>query len=127
MTRVRTTAYAPALGWAVVILVGTLLPAKALPPTPQWDLLSFDSLVHAVLFGGQLVLLLFALRQDPAVQLGTKTITGAFLLVGAFGVLVELLQGAMALGRAYDPADMVSNTVGSLLGLGAWFLVFRRF
>ncbi|MGV3539285.1 MAG: VanZ family protein [Rufibacter sp.] len=123
----RFKLYAPALGWAVLILIGTLLPAQALPPVPDWDLLSVDTLAHAVLFGGQLLLLLFGLRRDTSARPTGKTISICFLAVSAFGVLVEILQGNMGLGRAYDPADMVSNSIGCLLGLLAWLLVFRRF
>ncbi|WP_183906659.1 VanZ family protein [Rufibacter immobilis] len=123
----RFSYYALALGWAVFILLGTLLPAQALPPAPQWDFLTFDSLVHAVLFGGQLFLLLLSFKRDPAVQLTKGLVAGSFLAVVLYGVLVEVLQGAMGLGRAADPVDALSNTIGCLLGLVVWVLFFRRF
>ncbi|WP_192823075.1 VanZ family protein [Rufibacter sp. LB8] len=121
----RFLTYAPALGWAVLILIGTLLPAQALPSAPQWELLTFDSLVHAVLFGGQLLLALYALRKDR--NLTSLSFTVAFLLVVLFGGLVEVLQGSMGYGRSADIGDAISNTVGCLLGLVLWFAVVRRF
>ncbi|AMM50501.1 hypothetical protein TH61_03920 [Rufibacter sp. DG15C] len=122
----RTRYYAPALGWAVVILIGTLLPANALPPAPEWDFLTFDSLVHALLFGTQLFLLLWALHKDPSVSLTFLNISLAFLAVVSFGVGVEFLQGAMPFGRVTSPVDAISNAVGALFGLGFWWLI-RRF
>jgi VanZ family protein len=127
MPLVRFSYYALALGWAILILIGTLMPAPALPPIPQWDLLSFDTFAHAVLFGGQLLLLLFGFKRDPSVTLSSSLITYSFLAVVAYGVLVEILQGSMGLGRAMDPVDAVSNTIGCFLGLLLWFLVARRF
>ncbi|WP_205501519.1 VanZ family protein [Rufibacter psychrotolerans] len=124
---VRFLHYALALGWAVVILVLTLLPPQAFPTGPDWDLLSFDSLVHALLFGVQLVLLLFGFLRDPSVRLGKRLLFSAFLLVVFFGILVEVLQGSMGLGRMADPGDALSNTIGCVLGLGAWSLYSRRF
>ncbi|WP_156180257.1 VanZ family protein [Rufibacter radiotolerans] len=123
----RNAYYALALGWAVVILIGTLLPANALPPTPQWDFLTFDSLVHAVLFGTQLFLLLLALLRDPSLSLTPWLVAGAFLAVVLFGGLVEVLQGAMAMGRAPDPVDALSNAIGCVLGLFTWLLLRGRF
>ncbi|GGK61990.1 VanZ family protein [Rufibacter glacialis] len=123
----RISYYALALGWAVVILIGTLLPAPVLPPAPKWDILTFDSLVHAILFGVQLLLLLYAFHRDPAVPQVTKRhITGSFLFVVFFGILVEVLQGSMSMGREADPVDALSNTIGGVIGLGLWFLLPRR-
>ncbi|WP_345168141.1 hypothetical protein [Nibribacter koreensis] len=122
----RTRYYAPALGWAVVILIGTLLPANALPPAPEWDFLTFDSLVHAIIFGTQLFLLLWALHKDPSVTLSSLTIFLAFLAVVSFGVGTEFLQGAMPFGRVTSPVDAISNAVGGVFGLAFWGLS-RRF
>nr|WP_255478591.1 VanZ family protein [Rufibacter sp. XAAS-G3-1] len=104
----------------------TLLPAQALPPGPKWDFLTFDSLVHAVLFGVQLLLLLYGLQRDPSVQLNKRLMTASFLLVVFFGTLVEVLQGAMGFGRQADPVDAISNSVGGVIGLLVWSLVSRR-
>lgn len=56
----------------------------------------------------------------------------AWLLVAiAWGGLMELLQGAMTLGRSADWFDFLANSCGALLGLllGVWCLprLFRRY
>ncbi|WP_207433175.1 hypothetical protein [Sabulibacter ruber] len=124
---VRFAYYALALGWAVVILVLTLLPAQALPPGPDWDFITVDTLVHAILFGVQLLLLLFGFLRDPSVLLSRRLVTYSFLFVVFFGILVEILQGSMGLGRQADPVDAISNTIGCFFGLGIWVLIPRRF
>jgi VanZ family protein len=40
------------------------------------------------------------------------------LLIGVtYGILIEVLQSTMALGRSYDIGDIVSNTVGCIVGV----------
>jgi len=34
-----------------------------------------------------------------------------------FGVLIEILQATMSLGRSYELDDIIANTIGSVLGL----------
>ena len=48
------------------------------------------------------------------------------MVVGiAFGVLIEVLQWAMAMGRSYELDDIIANTIGSFLGLYLLPLVRR--
>ncbi len=55
---------------------------------------------------------------------------GAFikvsLVVVAFGILIEVLQGALTSYRQPDWADILANTIGVLIALGV-FLFFRKF
>ena len=41
----------PAILWTATVLILTLLPSDKLPETPEWELLSFDTLAHAGDFG----------------------------------------------------------------------------
>ena len=38
---------------------------------------------------------------------------------------MEVLQGVSGMGRAFDPVDMVANTIGALIG-GLAFLLFHK-
>ena len=38
------------LGWASLVLLLTLTPARNMPITPAWELLSFDTAAHAGVF-----------------------------------------------------------------------------
>ncbi len=103
------------------------MPAKALPPPPQLDLLTFDSLVHACLFGGLVLLALLGFHRDPGLTLTKGIIFGILLTSIVFGIVIELLQGAMSFGRSAEISDVLSNGIGSVLGLLIWPLVARRF
>lgn len=103
------------------------MPANALPPPPQLDLLTFDALAHAFLFGVLILLILLGFHRDPGLTLTKLGIVGVLLLTVAFGVVIELLQGAMSFGRSPEISDVLSNGIGSFLGLLLWPLVVRRF
>ena len=34
-----------------------------------------------------------------------------------YGILIEVLQGSMHLGRSYEVDDIIANTVGAILGV----------
>ena len=44
----------------------------------------------------------------------------------AYGVLIEVLQSAMALGRAYDIDDIIANIVGCFLGILLMSFIARK-
>ena len=88
-----------------LILYLTLVPK----PLPDNDI-SFwehtDKLVHAIMFGALYVCLALDLwRGQPA------------LISIAAGGIIELLQGAMHLGRGADPLDFLADSVGVIVAM----------
>ncbi|HSI89675.1 MAG TPA: hypothetical protein VK927_01100, partial [Adhaeribacter sp.] len=85
----------PALLWAAVIAVLTLLPSASLPPLPHWELLSFDTLAHAAVFG----LLTFLVIRSLLYLYGRNNLWPAIGIAMAlclfFGIIIELLQTIM--------------------------------
>lgn len=96
------------LWWLAVVLVwvACLMPPPALPPltdnSDKWQHL----LAYFVLAGSGVQLW----RGARALSL----LAGALLLMGA---AIELAQGLLTSSRMADPADMLANSVGVLLGL----------
>ena len=106
------------VAWAVIVLVLTLTPADEMPKTPQWKLLSFDTAAHAAVFLLLAVLACFSAgRQRRFAFLHAN----AFLLVllgsVAFGALIEALQMTMQLGRHGEWSDLISDSLGAVMGL----------
>ncbi|HYE95678.1 MAG TPA: VanZ family protein [Rubricoccaceae bacterium] len=111
----RLLAPRPALWlWAAAMLVVASIPGEHLP---EFLLLSKDKLLHLVSFGG---LAFLGLRAFPDLPL--RIFAAGF----AYGVLIELYQEVMPLGRFADPYDALANGVGLLLGLGAGWWAQRR-
>ncbi|GGE98965.1 VanZ family protein [Hymenobacter cavernae] len=114
------------VAWAVIVLVLTLTPANEMPRTPEWELLSFDTAAHAAVFFLLAVLTCFSTgrqRRFPALR------THAFwlVLVGCvtFGALIEVLQMTMNLGRHGEWSDLISDSIGAILGLLGMALLRR--
>ncbi len=128
-TLVLLKPYFPAIAWATVILILTLLPPQALPKVPNWDLISINSLAHLFVFLVWAFLLLFGFYRSNVNGLTYRfsSILFTFILAVSYGALIELLQGLMRLGRQPDIADIFFNTIGAVLGIIFFYLVKQFF
>lgn len=128
-TLVLLKPYLPAITWATVILVLTLLPPQVLPKVPNWDLISVNSLAHLFVFLVWAFLLLFGFYRSNVNGLTKKfsSVLFTFILAVSYGALIELLQGFMRLGRQSDIADIFFNTIGALLGIISFYLIKNFF
>lgn len=121
--------YFPALSWAAIILILTLLPPQALPKVPDWSLISISSLAHLFFFMTWALLLLLGFFRSNSNTGNRKysRIWFTFILAVSYGALIEVLQGLMRLGRQPDVADIFFNTVGALLGIASFYLIKKLF
>ena len=110
------------LAWAAMIAVLTLLPADRLPPTPAWELLSFDTPAHAGVFAA----LALPLRGWWRAAGGRASFLGTFVAALAYGALIECLQMTMHLGRHGEWSDLLSDGIGALAGAALAALVPAR-
>lgn len=96
-----------------VVVVGSLLPGKDLPPLPVSDKLEHLA-AYAVLAAG-------------AVQLFARRLSLGFvcILLVLMGIGLEHLQASMKLGRMLDRNDALANTLGVLIGLATAFTPLR--
>ncbi|WBA40726.1 VanZ family protein [Hymenobacter canadensis] len=107
------------LAWAALVLGLTLTPARQMPVVPPWELISFDTAAHAGVFVVLAALLVFSARRQsrwPTLRRHAYLI----VLLGcvAFGLLIELLQMTMNLGRHGEWSDAISDALGGVIGLG---------
>lgn len=106
------------LAWAAFILVSTLTPARSMPETPHWELLSFDTAAHAFVFWLLAVLAVFSAgRQRWSAGLRKHAFRAVFLGTVVMGAGIEVLQMWMDLGRNGEWSDMLSDSLGVVLGL----------
>jgi VanZ family protein len=104
------------IGWGLVLFISysTLAPAQYVPDLHLWD-----KLEHATAFFGMTVWFGGVVRRSRY-----PVLAGWMLL---FGAAIEILQGAMGLGRDMDFWDWVADAIGTFLalaliymGLGRW-------
>lgn len=98
-----------------------------MPDTPHWELLSFDTAAHAFVFWVQAVLAIFsARRQRWFLWLRQQAFTVVLLSTICMGAFIEVLQMRMDLGRHGEWSDLLSDSLGVVVGLLLmWFT--RRF
>ena len=96
-----------------VVVIGSLLPGKDLPPLPVSDKLEHFA-AYAALSAG-------------AVQLFVRRLSWGFVcvLLVLMGIGLEVLQAQMGLGRMLDRNDALANTIGVLIGLATAFTPLR--
>lgn len=95
----------------VIILYLTLLPK----PFGEEELPLFpgaDKLAHCCMFGGLALTYIFE-RNLMKKKLNVRQALGACLVVTLFGIAVEFVQSAMAVGRSGDMADGLADAIGA--------------
>ncbi|GAB2510410.1 VanZ family protein [Lysobacter humi (ex Lee et al. 2017)] len=96
-------------GWIALfalVAVGSLMPARELPTPSVQGLDKLEHLLGYAALSGYAVLLFATARARWA----------AAALVMLFGLGIEAAQAALTTSREADPADVVANGLGALLG-----------
>lgn len=99
----------------------TMLPPEKLGESKLYN---YDKIGHFLIFFGWT--LLYGLFMFTKKQTETKLIliffTGAF-----FGILIEILQGTLPIGRTMDLNDALVDICGSIVAIGILFLIKRKY
>jgi VanZ family protein len=112
----------PSVGWALLVLAATGLPADRIPASGLLRVQHMDKLVHLGLFMVFALLLGYGLAKQKAGSFGRRHGLWIVLASGlAYGALTELLQHFFLPGRQGSPLDFYSNGIGTVFGL----LLFR--
>ena len=115
-----------AISWFIIISVLFFLPGSALPPA-TWGPMQFfedvyfDKWVHLGFF----TILVFLWRSafDGIVNNYTALL---FLTALLYGFIVELIQNKWVPNRDFDLYDILSDAIGSLLGVFLWLWVYKK-
>lgn len=103
------------ISWAILIAVLCGIPGRDIPHILFLEVLSFDKFVHAGIF---FVLLILWLRVFSKKNTLNNKIKILLLLAGAgYGIVLELLQGAVFIERSADVYDVFANTFGCILAI----------
>lgn len=118
----------PAIVWALGILVLIGVPGTYFPSiTTFWDWLSPDKVVHFVLFGGQTFLILYGFREQYFHTQNRYLFTIVAIGLGvAYGLLTELLQYYVFVGRDGNYFDFIADAIGAFIGYLAFYLLYRK-
>ena len=114
-------AFIPALIWAFVILVLSIVPGINLPES-WFDFLSWDKVGHFTVYGILSFLLLFGFCKKK-LKVDKKFTVLVFLGSSLYGILLEWVQYSFFPYRYFENLDILANIIGSFIGL----LLFKYF
>ena len=111
----------PALIWVIIILFVTGTPGKYVPEVSSfWEWLSIDKIVHVAVFGILSFLILQGLLQQYLVSSRRYLFVAAAVGFSlAYGLLTEVLQTHVFIGRHGNVYDFYADTLGAFSG---WLL-----
>ena len=115
----------PAFIWALFILVVTGTPGEYIPSVITfWDWLKPDKVVHVFVFGMLSFLILQGLLPQYLESSNRyKIVTVVLVLSLAYGLLTEVLQAFVFVGRDGNAFDFYADSIGAFAGwLGFWAL-----
>lgn len=113
--------------WAAVIMITTLLPSTSMPSLSIWELFSFDSFAHAFLFAVLTYLMIVGIKKQYTFpKIKHYAIRVSLLISTLFGIFIELTQHFFIFGRQGDIIDVLSNTIGCLLGIVLFKWIYQQ-
>jgi len=108
--------------WCVVGLYLALITIVSLLPGRDFGGLNAppgaDKLAHIGMYAGFVLLSAWALWERGRADLRWLTLAAGVAF--GYGMLMEIAQGAMDLGRTCSLADMLANAAGAGLGAALW-------
>ncbi len=107
--------------WAIIILIITGLPGNYIPQVSSfWEWLSYDKIVHVGVFAILSFLILHGmLQQYLSGNHRYLFVVGAVGFSLAYGLLTEVLQAHVFIGRDGNAYDFYADSIGAFCG---WFI-----
>ena len=108
--------FIPALIWAGIIVFMSLLPHEELPYNV---LLVSDKIIHTLIYFVLALLIVIALIYQYHAEIIDSVVQRKYLVSAlfafVFGVLIEVAQQKMDIGRSGDWKDVIANSFGILI------------
>jgi glycopeptide antibiotics resistance protein len=105
--------FIPGVVWLIIITILFVLPGNEFPDETWFEKVYLDKWVHTFFFF-VLIYLFYIPLGDPQTR-WLKRITLCGIL---YGVLIEVIQHYLAVGRSFDIVDIVFDAIGCI---GAYF------
>lgn len=111
--------------WTVIILFLSLTPGNEIPVF-NWKIVPFDVIVHLAVYAvlSHSMLVGFNKQRDFS-YLRKKATIIVIGVTALLGLLLELMQIAVE-GRYFDVKDIIANTLGVLIGVLAFKIIYKN-
>jgi VanZ family protein len=115
------------LGWIIATLFLTWTPGQVLPKPEFFDISFVDLLVHFGIFTVFSFLLTGMLFYETKWKFSTRKIIVFVIFTSLMFSLITESGQILIPGRYFHILDIIMNFLGSLIGLGLFFLKFKYF
>ena len=102
-----------------ILVTLSLMPSKDVPNINLFE--GFDKFVHICLYLGFAWLLCWSFH----IEKRTSFYYLILILTFSWGIVMEIFQYEMHLGRAFEILDIISNTSGALTGIIIYILMIK--
>jgi VanZ family protein len=110
--------------WAIFILILCGLPGEQFQKS---HITNADKVIHTFLFAVLFFLLSVGfIKQRTFPYLRINTLSKVLLISLLYGLVIEVLQGAVFIGRSIDLYDAIFNGIGCLVGYGLFLAIYGR-
>ncbi|MGN6267418.1 MAG: VanZ family protein [Ginsengibacter sp.] len=115
--------FLPGIAWFFVVGLLTLMPARDVPEVGWFDKIpDFDKFVHAVLFGGLVILFAIPLfKSQISFRQKVNYAIRVSIAVIVWGITIEFLQKFFVPSRDFDLLDWAADTLGVIVAF--WMIV----
>ena len=118
----------PASVWGLLILIVVGFPGTYIPEAIGfWEWLSYDKVIHILIFAPLTFLILNGFKQqyfDSKRRYLYILIAVGFSL--AYGLLTEVLQVYVFVGRHGNVYDFIANSIGAFAGWQGFVTIYRK-
>ncbi|MDP4663643.1 MAG: VanZ family protein [Salibacteraceae bacterium] len=112
------------ISWAIFILILCGLPGEQFQKS---YITNADKVIHTFLFAVLFFLLSVGfIKQRTFPYLRIKTLSKVLIISMLYGLVTEVLQGAVFIGRSIDLFDAIFNGFGCLVGYGLFLAIYGR-
>ena len=111
--------FLPGIAWFFIVAILTLMPGRDVPQVGWLDRITgFDKVVHAVLFGGLVLLFTLPLmKMQLSYQQKFHFLVRISLATIVWGITIEFLQKYFIVGRDFDLLDWAADSIGVFIAL----------
>jgi len=101
--------------WNILIIIGSLWPAKDVPDLKFEIIPHLDKLIHFTMYFVLAILMLWGTRSKPMDQRLKLTRWAMLIYCSGLGFFLEILQKCFDLGRNFDTFDVLANVAGAVV------------
>jgi VanZ family protein len=119
--------FIPGIAWFLFVAVLVCIPGEDLPSAPYLDIISFDKMVHAALFGGIVFFFCMAFKKSV---ISRQEKLAFFIKIAmatcVWGITTELIQKYFIPGRQFDWFDWAADSFGALVAFFVSVFFFAK-